>query len=114
MIPKISPREMEKMMRQMGIKSENIEADEVVIRCADKEILIKNPVIQKVNMMGQDSFQISGEITEHSVDEDAPKYTDDDIQMVMNQTNCTKSEAEDALKETEGDLAEAILILAKE
>ncbi len=114
MIPKISPREMEKMMRQMGIKSENIEANEVVIRCADKEIVITNPVIQKVNMMGQYSFQISGEITEHSVDEDAPKYTDDDIQMVMNQTNCTKSEAEDALKETEGDLAEAILILTKE
>lgn len=114
MIPKMNPRQMEKMMRQMGIKNENIEADEVIIRCADKEIIISNPTIQKVNMMGQDSYQISGEISERNIDEDAPKFTDDDIQMVMDQTNCSKDEAEDALKETSGDIAEAILILTKE
>ncbi len=114
MIPKMNPRQMEKMMRQMGIKNENIEADEVIIRCADKEIIISNPAVQKVNMMGQDSYQISGEISERNIDEDAPKFTDDDIQMVMDQTNCSKDEAEDALKETGGDIAEAILILTKE
>lgn len=114
MIPKMNPRQMEKMMRQMGIKNENIEADEVIIRCADKEIIISNPNVQKVNMMGQDSYQISGEISERNIDEDAPKFTDDDIQMVMDQTNCSKNEAEDALKETTGDIAEAILILTKE
>lgn len=114
MMPKMNPRQMEKMMRQMGIQSQNIEADEVVIRCADKEIVITNPSIQKVNMMGQDSFQIAGEVSERSVDEDVVKFTDDDIQMVMDQTNCSKDEALDALKETEGDIAEAILILTKE
>ncbi len=114
MIPKMNPRQMEKMMRQMGIKNENIEADEVIIRCADKEIIISNPAVQKVNMMGQDSYQISGEISERNIDEDAPKFTDDDIQMVMDQTNCSKDEAEDALKETGGDIAETILILTKE
>ncbi len=114
MIPKMNPRQMEKMMRQMGIKNENIEADEVIIRCADKEIIISNPAVQKVNMMGQDSYQISGEISERNIGEDAPKFTDDDIQMVMDQTNCSKDEAEDALKETTGDIAEAILILTKE
>ena len=113
MMPKMNPRQMEKMMKQMGIQSQNIEADEVIIRCADKEIIITNPSIQKVNMMGQHSFQISGEVTEQSIDEDTPKYTDDDIQMVMDQTNSEKNEAEDALKETDGDLAEAILILTK-
>lgn len=114
MIPKMNPKQMEKMMKQMGIKSQDIEADEVIIRCADKEIIITNPTIQKVNMMGQESFQISGELNERNIDEDTPKYTDDDIQMVMDQTNSEKSEAEDALKETGGDLAEAILILTKE
>ena len=114
MIPKMNPRQMEKMMRQMGIKNENIEADEVIIRCADKEIIISNPAVQKVNMMGQDSYQISGEISERNIDEDAPKFTDDDIHMGMDQTNCSKDEAEDALKETGGDIAEAILILTKE
>ncbi|MFH1432973.1 MAG: nascent polypeptide-associated complex protein [archaeon] len=113
MIPKMNPRQMEKMMKQMGIKSENIEAEEVVIRCADKEMIITNPSIQKVNMMGQVSFQISGELSEREINEDAPKYTDDDIQMVMDQTNCEKNEAIDALKETDGDIAEAILILTK-
>ncbi len=113
MIQNMNPKQMEKMMKQMGIKSENIDAQDVVIRCADKEMIITNPSIQKVNMMGQVSFQISGEVSERAIDEDAPKYTDDDIQMVMDQTNCEKNEAIDALKETDGDIAEAILILTK-
>ncbi len=49
MMPKMNPRQMEKMMKQMGIQSQNIEADEVIIRCADKEIIITNPSIQRRN-----------------------------------------------------------------
>ena len=104
MIPKINPRQMEKMMRQMGVKQEEIDASEVIIKTKDKTIIIKNPQVSKVNMMGQESFQISGEIEESTISEE-------DIKTVAEQSNVSLKEAENALKKTNGDLAEAILIL---
>ena len=104
MIPKINPRQMEKMMRQMGVKQEEIDASEVIIKTKNKTIIIKNPQVSKVNMMGQESFQISGEIEESTISEE-------DIKTVAEQSNVSLKEAEDALKKTNGDLAEAILIL---
>jgi len=104
MIPKINPRQMEKMMRQMGVKQEEIDASEVIIKTKNKTIIIKNPQVSKVNMMGQESFQISGEIEESAISEE-------DIKTVAEQSNVSLKEAEDALKKTNGDLAEAILIL---
>ncbi len=53
---KINPKQLEKAMKQMGVKSEEIPADEVIIKSQDKEIVISNPQVQKVNMMGQESF----------------------------------------------------------
>jgi len=42
MIPNINPREMEKMMKKIGMKQENIDAEEVVISCKHKKIIVKN------------------------------------------------------------------------
>ena len=53
MIPGINPKQMEKAMKQLGMKQEAIEAEEVVIRCNDKEIVIRNPDVSKINMMGK-------------------------------------------------------------
>lgn len=108
MFPKINPKQMEKMMKKMGMKSEQIEADEVIIRSSGKEIKIKNPQVQKIGMMGQESFQISGDIEETA----SEGFTDDDVQFVMDQTECTEEDARAMIKET-GDIAEAILKLQK-
>ena len=103
---KINPKQLEKAMKQMGIKQEEIQAEEVIIKTADKEIVISSPNITKVNMMGQDSYQISGQISERPLQ----KFGRDDIKMIMEQTGCTEKEAENVLEET-GDLASAILKL---
>ena len=104
MIPKINPRQMEKMMRQMGVKQEEIDASEVIIKTKDKTIIIKNPQVSKVNMMGQESFQITGEVEESTISED-------DIKTVAEQSNVSLKEAKEALQKTNGNLAEAILLL---
>jgi len=104
MIPKINPRQMEKMMRQMGVKQEEIDASEVIIKAKDKTIIIKNPQVSKVNMMGQESFQITGEVEESTISED-------DIKTVAEQSNVSLKEAKEALQKTNGNLAEAILLL---
>ena len=99
-------KQMEKMMKQMGIKSESVEADEVIIRQADKEIVISNPQITKINMKGADSFQIAGEVSERPKE----KFSDEDIKMIVDSTGKTEDEAKQALNET-GDIAEAIMKL---
>ena len=105
---KINPRQMEKMMKQMGIQSTNIDADEVVIKTSDKEIVISNPQVSRVKAMGQDTFQISGDISERTKDE----ISDDDVEMVAEQAGVSKEEARAVLEETK-DIAEAIMRLKK-
>jgi len=107
MFPGVSPREMQKAMKRLGIKQEEIDAEIVIIKTQDKDIVIKNPHVSKVNMMGQETFQITGDITESETK--SIEINEDDIATVMEQTNCTKEQALEALEESNGNLAEAIL-----
>jgi nascent polypeptide-associated complex subunit alpha len=109
MIPGLNPREMQKAMKRLGIKQEEIDAQEVIIRTSDKNIIIKNPHVSKVNMMGQETFQVSGEITE--IESNDIEINEDDIATVIDQTSCTREEALEALEQSSGNIAEAILKL---
>ena len=84
MIPGLNPRKMQQMMKQLGIQQVDIPATEVIIRTEDKEIIISNPSVAKVNMMGQETFQISGVIREEKISS-APEISEDDIGTVMEQ-----------------------------
>jgi len=99
-------KQMEKMMKQMGIKTDHIDATEVIIKCKDKDIIVSNPQITKIDMKGAQSFQIAGEVSERGKE----KFSDEDIKMVADQTGKTMAEAKLALDET-GDIAEAIMKL---
>lgn len=112
-MPGINPRQMRQAMKQLGIKQEDVDAEQVIIKLKDKEIVIDNPSIQKVNMMGQWSYQISGEETERSLDS-TPEINDEDIHTVMEKTGRSKKEAEQAIIDANGDLAEAIMNLMDE
>ena len=104
MMPKMNPKDMEKMMQKMGIKQHEISASEVIIKTSEGNLIIKNPQVVKINMMGQDSFQIVGEITKE-------EFSEEDVKTVMDQADVSREKAVKALKESKGDLAEAILSL---
>jgi len=105
---KINPRQMEKLMKQMGMQPTEIPAEEVVIRTAGGEILIRNPQVVRINMMGSETFQITG-----SVEERPGNHGNDDIRMVAEQTGATEADAKKALEASGGDLAQAIISLKK-
>ena len=117
----MNPRKMQQMMKQLGIQQQEIAATEVIIKTADKEIVITNPSVAKVNMMGQETFQISGEIQERELSSSSSsssspsssEISEEDLNTVMEQTGASEEEARKALDEAEGDLAEAILKLKK-
>lgn len=106
----INPKQMKKMMKKMGISSEDIEAEQVIIRCVDREIVIENPSVVKTNMQGQQIFQIQGDVSESKVD-DSVDISQEDVELVMAQANVSEENAIKALDEADGDLAEAILKL---
>lgn len=108
----MNPRQMQQAMKRMGIKQIDFEAIEVIIRTPEKEIVISDPSIQKVNMMGNWSYQISGEETERSLNT-TPEINEEDIKTVMQQANCTEEQAKQAIEESKGDLAEAIMKLSE-
>lgn len=112
MFPGINPRLMKQAMKKMGMKQEEIEATEVIIKTPAKELVFTNPSVAKIDMMGQESYQITGEPEERELSSDsAPDITEDDIKTVMEQADCSEEEARAALKKSKGDIAEAILDL---
>lgn len=112
MFPGMNPRKMQQMMKQLGIQQVDIPATEVIIKSEGKDIIIKNPSVAKVNMMGQETFQVSGEVEEqeHAVEAEIPE---EDIKTVMEQASVDRKTALQALEAAHGDLAEAIMDLTK-
>lgn len=110
MMPNMDPRAMKGMLAKMGIRTTEIGALRVVIECADKDIVIEDPQVTEIAAQGSVSYQIAGNVKniEKAV---TMEITSDDIQMVMEKTGTTKENAEQALKESEGDIAAAILSL---
>lgn len=107
MMPGMDPKKVNQLMKQMGIKSDDIPANKVIIETENGKYIIENPQVVEITMQGQKSYQISG----NSRFEEGRK--EDDIKMIMEQTGCSESEANEALNRTNGDIAEAILLLGE-
>ncbi len=112
-------RDAKRMMQKMGMKVDEIEGvTEVLIRTATREIVIDAPVVSSIVVQGQRMYQITG----GSAHERAPsaeaappaESPDEDIRLVAEQTGMTVDDARAALKESGGDLAEAIVRLQKQ
>ncbi len=105
-------KQMQRSMKQMGMDMKEVHgATEVIIKLKNKEIIIKNPKVNIMDFMGQKTYQITGKPKEKAIESELV-IPADDIELVVTQAGVTPEEAEKALKETKGDLAEAILRLS--
>ena len=108
---KLNPKQMEKMAKQLGMKMENIDAEQVIIKLqSGGEIVIDNPQVSKINVMGQDTFQITGDVSEKDDEEESDEG---DVEIVAEKAGVSRDEAKRVLDET-NDIAEAILKLKEE
>ena len=103
----MDPKKMQSVMKQMGISQEEISADRVIIEKVDGNIIIDNPSIVKIKMQGQESFQISGDVSVEEVG-----VSEEDIKLVMEKTGKSENEVREALEKSDGDLTEAIMELS--
>ena len=114
MFPGLNPKKMQAMMKQMGIAQQEIDANRVIIEGDDGNIIINNPSVIKINMQGQENFQISGDISEEAEnpEENNENTTNDDIHTIIEKVGCIEEEAKQALEKANGDLTEALLSLS--
>ena len=123
----MSPKQMARMMKKMGIEQKDVEGvKEVIFRFSDKEWVIKNPQITMIKQAGAETYQVGGSKIEQGlsgttsadeVEEEVPapeiEIPMEDAALVAGQTGVDIETAKQALKETGGDLAAAILKLRR-
>jgi nascent polypeptide-associated complex subunit alpha len=117
---RMNPRETRRMMQRMGMNMDAVtDVEQVIIKTSSKDIIVDQPEVAILEMQGQKIFQvIGGQVTERAPERKAaaaapaaPKVSEEDVQLVADQTGKSLDEARKALEECEGDLAKAILLL---
>ncbi len=133
----INPNELRKMLKRMGVGNLNVEelsAAKVVIYLRNGSVLeVPNPNVAAIKMQGMVIYQVQAserdvKTTPSSPQQQAapaqssiimsrpptapePAVSEEDVRLIMDQTGATRDDAVKALKESGGDLAEAILKL---
>ncbi|MET1123698.1 MAG: nascent polypeptide-associated complex protein [Archaeoglobaceae archaeon] len=108
MLP-LNPKQMKKMMKQMGIEVEEIDAEEVIIRTSVEEFVFRNPTVTKISAKGLETFQVIGEYEVVK----RVEVSEEDVKFVMEQANVDEETARRVLEEAGGDIAEALMKLQR-
>ena len=108
---RMNPRQMNQMMKRLGITVKEIEnVQKVIIQTDTKEYIFENADVSMMDAQGQKTYQITGKPRIVEKKEGIPK---EDIDLVVEQTGKSVEEAKKALEETKGDIAEAIMKLTQ-
>jgi len=106
---RINPKQMNQMMRKLGISVKEIEnVEKIVIQTDVEEYVFDAAEVTIMDAQGQKTYQIVGRPRIVKRKEKIPK---EDIELIMEQTGKNAEEAKKALEETKGDIAEAIMKL---
>ena len=114
-------RQMEQMMRRLGMTSESIpEVEEVIVRTRSKEHVFQRPEVTVLTVQGVRPYQVVGQPVVRPL---APGpgaemaggvaspagHPEEDVRLVMDQANVSREEALEALFQAKGEPAEAIM-----
>jgi nascent polypeptide-associated complex subunit alpha len=104
-------REMRRMLDKMGLEMKDLgNIEEVIIKTETKELYLIKPEV--IEMKGKDStiFQVVATNIEEK-QRDIPIFKEEDVILVMQQATVSKEKAIQALIDSKGDMAQAILNL---
>ncbi len=117
------PRQMQRMMRQLGMTTEEVPGvEEVIVRTADKEHVFQRPEVTILTVQGVKTYQVVGtpQVRARSAAIGSGASAgpiaragppEEDVSLVMEQAGVTREEALEALFVAHGAPAEAILSL---
>jgi nascent polypeptide-associated complex subunit alpha len=99
------PKNVQKMLRQMGIKTRELDVKEVIFTFSDGTVWkFEDPQVVETTAMGQRAYQVVGNPRE--------ELSEEDVKIVMEKTGVDEKTAREALKKAKGDIAEAIMSLS--
>ena len=98
----MNPAMMKKMMKQLGMKTSELNAKRVVFELGSGNLVIENPSVTLMEVQGKKTYTVMG------TEKKEAGIPEEDIKMVAEQTGKSEEEAKKALEECNGDLAEAI------
>jgi len=121
-----NPRQLQLMMRRLGMTSEEVpDVEEVIVRTRTKDHVFRSPEVTILTVQGTRTYQVVGtpEIRPRSAGvlpstggaapAAAPVVPsgppEEDVRLVMEQANVSREEAVEALVQARGEPAEAIL-----
>lgn len=111
MIPGVNPKQMKAMMKKLGMKMEQFEdVERVIVYTKKGNYIFENAEVVSTTMQGATTYQLSGDMRFEEAETVIPE---EDVAMVAEQASVSKEAALAALKETNGDIAEAILKLSE-
>ncbi len=118
-------RQMQMMMRRLGMTTEDLpDVEEVVVRTKTREHVFRAPEVTIMTVQGVRTYQVVGtpevrarsggaapasSTTAPSAPTPPSGPPEEDIRLVMDQANVSREEAVEALGQTNGAPAEAIL-----
>lgn len=103
---------MRRMMDKMGLNVNEIDdVQEVLIRTDKKEIVIEKPIVAEMKGQGNTMFTVTTEDEYSERELETQNFSDEDVQLVCDETGVDEETAKNALAEADGDLARAILLL---
>lgn len=107
---KMNPREANRMMQKMGMQVQQLdEVTRVIMETPNKRIIIDGPEVATVTVQGQTIYQVGGgSVREEST---SAQTSVEDANLVASQAGVTQEEAAEALRQSGGDLAQAIVLL---
>ena len=62
----MDPRKMKMMMKQLGIKNEDINVKKVIFELEDKKLIIDDPQVSAIDMQGQKTYTVIGNAREEA------------------------------------------------
>ena len=116
----LNPRDLQRMLRRMGITVEEVRALRVVVELEDGgRLVVDEPSVMVVKARGQPPLlQVMGRIREEreekAEERGGAEISEEDVRLVAEQAGVSLEEARRALEETGGDIAAAILKLQGE
>jgi nascent polypeptide-associated complex subunit alpha len=121
MIPggRANPRQMRQAMKRLGIEQEQMDGvEEVVIRTATKEYVIRDANVTAMTAQGQKIWTVVGEpIVRDRVGAKKPEGSappaipEEDVKLVAEKAGVSEEQARKALEDAGGEPAEAIIRL---
>lgn len=102
-------KDMAKMMKQMGVDMDELDADKVEVHMGDKKLVFNNPQISRIDAQGNEIFQLQGNYSQEE-NSSEPEIAEEDIDLVVEKTGASREDARDALEDAE-EVADAIMKL---